>query len=784
MENKRVPLFERVPEIYKIKDLEQLPSGQLQSYLALIELIFGAIHQDIEALYDNLFIETCDTWVIPYIGDLLGTSFLSGDSWTLRADVADTIALRRRKGTIASIERLTANLTSWVVHCAALRDNLVWNQHLNHQRPDDGGQPPYASAQMTRFTPVYGGLLPLRDPAMLSLANTPFDPFAHLADLRPPFGGGVRYNLPNFAIFLWRLQAYRIGPIRPFFRQMVEIEGGPSLLCFDVHPQGDPVRLFNTHQYDPDAIPAGVTQLDGTPGPIPMARLNSGAPAGKPDKYVAITTYIKEFLSIGPFEITDVGFQLHLPEPTFEGQPYPDDPQIWSIRGANLCAWEEGLQPPPQNREVVIDPRIGRFLIAVQPGAEANAIRRDLMMTYTYGAAGEVGAHPIAAADIPENWSGQDVEVRSISYHENPDALRLALANLQDLDVPLAIVINDSMVHELDPAEIEGVVNEDDDPGLVTLTLNRSLMICAATNERPMIRLAKPLRFRPASVAGADEEEQDLLNARISALTVRLEGLFLTRDRQVLADNQALICRAALNQLELVNCTLDPEGHANRDGTRVAIHPALELSASYGFTDEDERSAFNQTPVITLRRCIAGPLQVDPGYELEIVDSIIDAGAGVGEEAEGALVISSAEDPAGGWGAPAKISGGTFFGRMRVEHICGQGGIWVHALEVMDNQTGCIRYSYFGGSGNRLPQHLGCLFAADANLDFVSSVFGEPGYGQLAATADFRIRERGPGDDAMGAYGFLQEAHKWRNLQIRFREFMPVGVRPVLIPVT
>ena len=32
--------------------------------------------------------------------------------------------------------------------------------------------------------------------------------------------------------------------------------------------------------------------------------------------------------------------------------------------------------------------------------------------------------------------------------------------------------------------------------------------------------------------------------------------------------------------------------------------------------------------------------------------------------------------------------------------------------------------------------------------------------------------------------GFLLEAHKWTNLQVRLREFMPVGVRPLVIPVT
>ena len=65
MNNKRVPLYERLPEIYRIKDEEQQPPGQLKSYLALVEEVFGAIHENIESLYHDLFIETCDDWVIP-----------------------------------------------------------------------------------------------------------------------------------------------------------------------------------------------------------------------------------------------------------------------------------------------------------------------------------------------------------------------------------------------------------------------------------------------------------------------------------------------------------------------------------------------------------------------------------------------------------------------------------------------------------------------------------------------------------------------------------------------
>ena len=94
MSNLPVPLYARLPEIYRQRDIEQLPPGQLQAYLALIEQAFSAVHDNIGLLYRDLFIETCSPWVIPYIGDLLGVSALSGEPWTLRADVADTVELR------------------------------------------------------------------------------------------------------------------------------------------------------------------------------------------------------------------------------------------------------------------------------------------------------------------------------------------------------------------------------------------------------------------------------------------------------------------------------------------------------------------------------------------------------------------------------------------------------------------------------------------------------------------------------------------------------------------
>src|SRR5262245_3518480 len=259
MSTTRVQLFQRLPQIYRIRDAEQDPRGQLEAYLEVVEQAFSAIHENIEALYDDLFIDTCDDWVVPYLADLLGTSHLKGDPRTIRADVADTIALRRRKGTLNAIERLAYDLTKWAAHCVELRENLVWNQHLNHQRPDEGGKPPYGRPDIDRFTPRRGGTVPVRWPAALSLLNTPFDPFAHVADVKPATIGGIHYNLPNLAIFLWRLRDYRLPVGRPVSKGHKQLPGGSGLakyaVRFDLHPLDRPVRLFNTYRFDPNQVP-------------------------------------------------------------------------------------------------------------------------------------------------------------------------------------------------------------------------------------------------------------------------------------------------------------------------------------------------------------------------------------------------------------------------------------------------------------------------------------------------------------------------------------------------
>jgi len=820
MTAERVPLFKRLPEIYRTRDAEQSPPDQLRDYLALVEDVFGAIHENIESLYHDLFIESCDEWAIPYVGDLLGASHLSGAAWTLRADVADTIALRRRKGTLGAIELLAFNLTEWGVHCAELRENMVWAQHLNHQRPDEGGPPPYRDSTpgdpnpgMKRQTVIRGGTVTLRDPAMLTLLSTPFDPFAHTGDLKVPANGSIRYNLPNLAIFLWRLSAYRIRVSRPVSKG-INLTGKPAPLAaravrFNINPVArpylsdekdqEPVRLFNTNlvaltntersgadKFDNTRLAPSISQIDETPGPIPTERLTEGSAAGVPAAYVSVDTYAGTS-DLKGLDLSDVGFQLHLPETEFPGETYPPIPgqaSTWKIRGANLCAWEAGLQPPLLEQEIVIDPVIGRLVIGVKTVARANALVNKLLLTYTYGAVGPVGAHPLSRDALAGT-------IRHVDAHKDPLGLVKALKGINVAGEPIVIEIDDSLTHVLDFNDPSLTSEKITEGGSVSLVLNRSLIIRAADNQRPIIELAQPLRFRPANVASPanDPKEQNDFNAVMSTLTVRLEGLYLTRGAQFPpapgTHDNPLIARAALNTLEIINCTLDPAGYKSIHKDRQPIFNSLKLDESYGFTKAKEESAFNQIPNIVLQRSISGPLLIDPVYRLEVSDSIVDAGQGVDDQVSKFAVSSATGDPAKGWGPPSLVSGITILGRMRVESIEGRGGIWVHALEVLDNQKGCLKFSYFSGEApDRVPQNHGCVKGTEAALRFRSEIFGEPTYCQLAQSADYRIREQGPNDDAMGAFGFLLEAHKWRNLQIRFREFMPVGVRPLLIPVT
>jgi|CZKX01.1.fsa_nt_gi hypothetical protein len=765
----RVPLYQRLPEIYRQRDIDQSPPGQLQAYLSIVENVLGAMYDNIGELYRDLFIETCDAWVIPYIGDLLGVSPLSGDAWTLRADVADAIALRRRKGTLHALELLAYDLTKWASFCLELRDTLAWHQHLNHQRPD------VQSTVQQMEGVARGGTAEIRDPALLSLIGTPFDPFAYYADFKPVELGVLRRNLPYVAVFLWRLLACQAGPSMPVWRGTTATGAVAPLAAqavrFDMEPSGKPAVFFNISQLTPSPDAPMVSTIDQMPGPIPMARLTQETPAGAPEDYVSVNTY--DAAHVPPAVITDtsLALQFHLPQAIF-----PAD--TWTFRGANLCGWEAPLDPPLNNREVVIDPRIGRAVFGVATAPEAGALQSAMLITWTYGAPGPVGAQPVADLISPVSWLGDTFQTITVRYRENPLALQHALGNLNLATGPVLIEIDDSMTHTLDISTVAGVNLADPIP---SLELQFPLLIRATAENRPLVKLLHhSLAFRPVSVVAGVGQTQPQVDAQVASLKVLFEGIYINGDG--LPAGTPLVARAAIPALQFARCTLDPGGVVKPNGMRSAMVPALGLDARFGFASNAEYDAFLPDPKITLYRSIAGPIEMESVYQLQIQDSIVDGGAGPGENAAAAIAIGSQADPLGGWGPVLSLKGITVFGRARVRSANGSGGIWCHALEAQDNQTGCLRFCWFAPESNRLPQNFGCVTGVP--LQFTATTFGEAGYGQIALDSDVAVREKGPGNDEMGAFGFLLNSHKWRNLQIRFREFMPAGIKPVIVPVT
>ena len=89
----------------------------------------------------------------------------------------------------------------------------------------------------------------------------------------------------------------------------------------------------------------------------------------------------------------------------------------------------------------------------------------------------------------------------------------------------------------------------------------------------------------------------------------------------------------------------------------IATHPPGVVGTA------DNAGHLHPTPANTAS--ITGSLAIDDRYRVDIQDSIVDAGIGVGDPA-GPLAIGPATDPADGWGAPLNFHGMTCFGGVRV----------------------------------------------------------------------------------------------------------------------
>src|ERR1700734_2474149 len=108
-------LWALLPAVYRTDDSDAYGApGPLQELLNRVGAQMAVMRRSLDRLWADQSIETCDDWVIPYIGDLLGTNLVPGlDPAGQRLDVANTITYRRRKGTLGVLEQVATNITGW-----------------------------------------------------------------------------------------------------------------------------------------------------------------------------------------------------------------------------------------------------------------------------------------------------------------------------------------------------------------------------------------------------------------------------------------------------------------------------------------------------------------------------------------------------------------------------------------------------------------------------------------------------------------------------------------------
>ena len=351
-------LYALLPPLYRQRDATQ--GYPLQQLLQVMATQVNVIEADIAQLYNNWFIETCDPWVVPYIGDLLNHmpvnhSISSGAARILvqRQDVADTIHFRRRKGTLTLLQDIANAVTDWPARVVESGLSVSATQQLDHLRVDRGRS------------------VDLHDPMPLALLGTPFDAHSRtlgLAGMNAPHSVS-HFNIPSLAVFVWRLKAYSVTQGRAY---STERDGSQ---CYTFSILGNDLQLFHH--------PAAGTvsnKIDGEldlPTPIRRQAFAQAVVRERSTVYQASGQYYGEGKSIAIWAGDWAGCD--------PAKPVPAD----KIVPADLSNWK--YRPRPGH--IAVDPELGR--IAFPP---TQLPSREITVSYYYGFAADLGGGEYARA--------------------------------------------------------------------------------------------------------------------------------------------------------------------------------------------------------------------------------------------------------------------------------------------------------------------------------------------------------------------------------------------------
>lgn len=779
-------LYELLPAIYRIRDAELGDAergGPLKALLEAIAPQVAILEEDLAQLYDDQFIETCADWVVPYIGDLIGYRALHGVVPKIsspRAEVANTIAYRRRKGTASMLEQLTRDVTGWDARIVEFFQLLATTQYMNHLRPENLYTPDLRQWQSLEHLysasdlVVRASTVPLQDvPVLLRRLNSAFDPVAHTLDVRRIASRQGRYNIPNIGIFLWRLISYfvpgKVTPKTTFLSTARAIAAHPGGYTFN--PVGLDTPLFN-----PPLLETEITHLAeprNVSEPLRRRELYEELETRR-QALVDFVTPLKTYFDDSDYQV----FQIVADEQLIPAE---------EILICNLSDWQRPLasknyqrwQRPPNGKDyrrkpidpsqppqsiqsktikVAVDPVLGRLVFPTDPAT--------VEVSYAYGFSTDMGGGTYDRSEYVSPFLRQTVTWQvgvTKTLSASPPKLVQTLAdainawNNQAPGTVGIIAIMDSRTYRETLPTIQ-------------IPADSQLLIIAAdwpevdSPDIPGQKQRLPGQVTPDRVRPHVLGDLSIQGTASNTTTENLGKLLLNG---LLMEGNLTIFDGNLGELQVTHCTLTP------------LAPEMGKLAV---------TASNPNLTVSLDDSICGLIALSEKVsKLEIVSSIVDAGK---EEA-----IAAA-------GADTTVQTSTIFGSSTVRSLEASNSIFMGKVVAIRRQVGCVRFSSLPfdsqvsrryrcqpdlalvqqakelnlNSASDLPQLEQDSIQARLIPQFTSSRYRDPGYCQLSQRCAIEIRQGADDEAEMGVFHDLYQPQRETNLRVRLDEYLRFGL--------
>ncbi len=737
-------LWNLLPELYRAEDSSDFNrKGPLRELVERIGAQGAIVRRSIDRLWEDQSIETCDDWVIDYLGDLLATNLVASlDARGRRVDVGKTIYYRRRKGTVGLLEELATDITGWSVRVVEFFHQMARTRHGLDPAIGRPALPSDPRARLQRAQRLVGvrtrtgagGLADLRSVHGANLTNTAFDEFFHTADVRRGRGTTGWHNISHLGVFVWRLKSFPVQQVTP-----VQDKKCPLQYTFDPtgrdiplyaagdHPLGDRWVSPQEHQVPgpitPDLLQAEFSGLYRAETPPPRSL---GV-----HRWVGGTLY--PYLFVPPVEVSQ------------------------DLREATGRFWIDPARGRIIEPATPVGPPKGPY--PVTPVTPPNGPYR---VDYHYGFSSEIGAggyeRRVQQFERPGTCP-PPVPIAPVTGGSDNLLAPLGAPPLAAPPPPIAttrIVIVDSLTYTK-VADLKGI---------------RDVELRAKSMQRSLIRPEPAADWVFTGIANPGAGAADPATGVEDAVLV-LDGLFVS--------GVDIVLRGSFDRVTLSCCTLDPGRWTRATPARPATPttPATpEVPAHWAPAADGRDLSASQLRIegrvrlLVIERSITGPI-VDSEGKLESLimrDSIVQAT----KPKTDALSLPGGE---------VALSRCTILGSSKIHRLDASECILHDVMNVDDTQHGCVRFSAWS-AGSVLPRQYESVMVPPRAGLFSSHDFGQPDFAQLLATAKGEITSGAEDGSEMGAFAREKCAIKERSLLIKYQEYLPLGLEPVIVHVT